>query len=60
VHRGDAGGWVESVRRGDLTFVINHGTAPVDLDLPGTDLLSGSAAAGLPLPAQGVAVVAEA
>ncbi|MBU5421221.1 beta-galactosidase [Cellulomonas hominis] len=60
VHRGDAGGWVETVRRGDLTFVINHGTAAVDLDLPGTDVLSGSAAAGLRLPAQGVAVVAEA
>ncbi|GAA1650069.1 beta-galactosidase [Actinoplanes couchii] len=60
VHRGEAHGWVETVRRGDLTFVINHGTAPVDLDLPGVDLLTGHPAGGLRLDPQGVAVVAAA
>jgi beta-galactosidase len=58
VHRGEANGWVETVRRGDLTFVINHGRDAVVLDLDGVDRLSGSVASGLRLQSQGVAVVA--
>ncbi|WP_425826250.1 beta-galactosidase [Streptomyces fractus] len=56
-HRGDTAGWVETVRRGDLTFVINHGTEPVELTLEGTELLSGTRAPGLALAPQDVAIV---
>jgi beta-galactosidase len=55
---GDAGGWVETVRRGDLLFVVNHGSAPVRLTVGGTDVLTGASAHGLELAAHGVAVVA--
>ncbi|MFC0680515.1 beta-galactosidase [Lysobacter korlensis] len=48
---------VEVVRRGDLVFAINHGSADAELRLAGTDLLTGSNASGLLLPPQGVAVV---
>ncbi|MFP3466487.1 beta-galactosidase [Leifsonia sp. SIMBA_070] len=53
-------GFVESVRRGDLLFVINHGAAPVSLAVEGTDLLSGDASLGMLLPQHGVAVIAAA
>lgn len=52
------GGFVESVRRGDLLFIINHGTSPVALAIDGTDLLTGDSALGMILPQHGVAVVA--
>ena len=48
---------VEVVRRGELTFVINHGADAAELRIEGTDLLSGAAASGLELPSQGVAIV---
>lgn len=48
---------VEVVRRGDLTFVINHGADAAELRLEGTDVFTGAAASGLKLPSQGVAVV---
>lgn len=48
---------VEVVRRGDLTFVINHGSDAAELRLEGTDVLTGAAASGLELPSQGVAIV---
>ncbi|WP_203230893.1 Beta-galactosidase C-terminal domain, partial [Agromyces humi] len=51
------GDTVEVVRRGGLVFAINHGADDVDLVVEGTDLLTGSRAAGLVLPSQGVAVV---
>ena len=51
------GGLVEVVRRGGLVFAINHGADDVELVAEGTDLLTGSRAAGLVLPSQGVAVV---
>jgi beta-galactosidase len=54
---GGAAVGVEVVRRGDLTFVINHGPDAAELDGEGTDLLSGTAASGLQLPAHGVAIV---
>ena len=54
-----AGSQVETVRRGDLTFVINHGTDDATLSIEGTDLLGGAAASGRVLPPQGVAVVRE-
>ena len=52
-----SGGDVEVVRRGELTFVINHGADAAQLRIEGTDLLSGAAASGLELPSQGVAIV---
>ncbi|MDQ0894923.1 beta-galactosidase [Agromyces ramosus] len=48
---------VEVVRRGELTFVINHGADAAELRLDGTDVLTGSPAAGLVLGPQGVAIV---
>ncbi|MFE4469817.1 beta-galactosidase [Leifsonia sp. NPDC056824] len=50
---------VEFVRRGDHLVAINHTDEPVTLELPGTDVLSGTAAAGLVLHGQGVAIIAE-
>ncbi|WP_255305010.1 beta-galactosidase [Microbacterium sp. 3J1] len=35
---------VEIARRGSILTVINHGTDPVSVDVPGTDVLSGSTA----------------
>lgn len=52
-----SGDQVEVVRRGELTFVINHGADAAELRLEGTDVLTGAAASGLELPSQGVAVV---
>jgi beta-galactosidase len=51
------GGDVEVVRRGELTFVINHGDDDAEVLLEGTDLLSGSPASGLVLPTHGVAII---
>lgn len=48
---------VEVVRRGGLTFVINHGADDAELRIEGTDVLTGAAASGLQLPSQGVAIV---
>lgn len=48
---------VEVVRRGDLTFVINHGADAAEMQVGGTDVLTGAAASGLELPSQGVAIV---
>ncbi|MCA4132480.1 beta-galactosidase [Arthrobacter sp. M4] len=50
-------GWVETVRRGELTFVINHSTAPVTLTAQGKDMLSGRTAADMVLEPQGVAII---
>ena len=52
---GDAG--VEIVQRGELTFVINHGSSDAAVPVTGTDLLSGAVAPGLRLAAQGVAII---
>ncbi len=51
------GGAVEVVRRGELTFLINHGDDDAEVLLEGTDLLSGSPASGLLLPTHGVAII---
>jgi beta-galactosidase len=53
----DGTGWVETVRRGEVTFLINHGSVPVSLTARGRDLLSGSPTAGMVLEPQGVAVI---
>jgi beta-galactosidase len=52
-----SGEQVEVVRRGELVFAINHGPDAAELQLDGTDLLSGSQAAGMTLPQHGVAIV---
>jgi beta-galactosidase len=57
VHEGTTAGWIETVRRGELTFVINHGTEPVKLTIEGTDLHSGDPTSGRVLEPQGVAIV---
>lgn len=57
VHDGTTAGWVETVRRGGLTFVINHGDEPVTLAIDGTDLHSGEPASGRVLAPQEVAAV---
>jgi len=36
-----AGPWVEASRRGDVLTVINHGTETVEVDVAGTDLVTG-------------------
>lgn len=51
-------GFVETVQRGEVLFVINHGDAPVTLSQAGTELLTGADAAGMELGPQGVAVIA--
>jgi len=48
---------VEFVRRGSHVVAINHSGAPVTLDLPGTDALTGASGDGLVLAPQGVAIV---
>ncbi|MBC9716926.1 beta-galactosidase [Streptomyces sp. TRM66268-LWL] len=51
---------VEAVRRGELLFLLNHGRAPVRVELPGAyrELLGGTAAEGsLELGRHGVAVL---
>ncbi|WP_286308365.1 beta-galactosidase trimerization domain-containing protein [Agromyces mangrovi Wang et al. 2018] len=48
---------VEVVRRGELTFVINHGASDARVLLTGTDVLTGADASGLVLAPQGVAIV---
>jgi beta-galactosidase len=48
---------VEFVRRGALLFAINHGPHSTELQLDGTDILSGESARGLELPSQGVAII---
>jgi beta-galactosidase len=52
-----SGGAVETVRRGDLVFVINHGAEEAELLLDGTDLLTGRPSLGALLAPQGVAIV---
>ncbi|HKH08457.1 MAG TPA: beta-galactosidase, partial [Agromyces sp.] len=52
-----SGRQVEVVRRGELVFAINHGSDAAELQLDGTDVLTGSTAAGLTLPQHGVAIV---
>ncbi|MGN6426450.1 MAG: beta-galactosidase [Leifsonia sp.] len=51
-------GFVETVQRGDVVFVINHGDTVVTLGEDGTDILTGADALGLALEPQGVAVIA--
>jgi beta-galactosidase len=48
---------VELIRRGALLFAINHGPGSTELQVDGTDLLSGQPARGLVLPSQGVAII---
>ena len=50
---------IEIVRRGKVTFVINHGPSVAEVDIAGSDLLSGETVAGLVLPTQGVAIIRE-
>ena len=52
-----SGEQVEVVRRGELVFAINHGPDAAELQLDGTDVLTGSRAAGMTLPQHGVAIV---
>ncbi|MGZ0711963.1 beta-galactosidase (plasmid) [Coraliomargarita sp. W4R53] len=52
-----AGGDLEVVRRGDVTFVINHSDSVVTLEVAGTDLLTGERSEGAQLAPQGVAIV---
>lgn len=54
---GSLGEQVELVRRGALLFAINHGPSSTELQLDGTDILSGEPARGLELPSQGVAII---
>jgi beta-galactosidase len=54
----EADGFVESVRRGDVWFVINHSDCAVSVTLSGTDLFSGRDAEGMSLEPGGVAAVA--
>jgi beta-galactosidase len=53
----EGAGWVETVRRGGLTFVINHGPSPVTLALHGKDLLNGQESSGQVLDPHEVAVI---
>jgi beta-galactosidase len=53
------GDGVEVVRRGEVVFVMNHGSVDAEVRIDGTDLLTGAKAAGLVLPPQGVAIVAD-
>ncbi|MDR6972686.1 beta-galactosidase [Leifsonia shinshuensis] len=48
---------VELVRRADATFVINHGSTPVTVDVAGTDLLSGQRLESPTLEPFGVVIV---
>ncbi|MCS5717025.1 beta-galactosidase [Herbiconiux sp. CPCC 205763] len=41
--------WVEAARRGDVLTVINHGREPVEVEVEGTDLLSGASVSRLEL-----------
>jgi beta-galactosidase len=50
---------VEFVRRGRVLAAINHSSEAVELDLPGTDLLTGTTAAELRLAPQAVALILE-
>lgn len=50
---------VEVVRRGGLTFVINHCALAVAVELDGTDLLSGTPARDMQLVSQGVAIISD-
>jgi beta-galactosidase len=52
-----SGGQVEIVRRGSLLFAINHGSSDAEVQVDGTDLLSGQPARGLVLTSQAVAIV---
>jgi beta-galactosidase len=52
-----SGDQVETVRRGGLLFVINHGEQAAELSVSGTDLLTGARTAGMRLFPQGVAIV---
>ncbi|WP_158861705.1 beta-galactosidase [Leifsonia sp. AG29] len=57
VERGPRVPGVEVVRRGRHLIAINHTDEPVEIDLPGADLLTGAGASGRTLEAQGVAIV---
>ena len=48
---------VEVARRGDLVTLINHGDAPVEVAVAGTDAETGAAVAQVSLESQGVAFV---
>ena len=48
---------VEVARRGDLVTLINHGDAPVEVAVTGTDAETGAAVAQVSLESQGVAFV---
>ena len=48
---------VEVARRGDLVTLINHGDAPVEVAVDGTDAETGAAVAQVSLESQGVAFV---
>jgi beta-galactosidase len=50
-------GPLEVVGRGDLTFVINHGSDSQHVPLAGTDILTGMPAAAIVLESQGVAII---
>ena len=52
------GGRVESVRRGDHLFVINHGEDPAEVLVDGTDVITGAPTSGMRLQPQGVVIIA--
>ena len=51
-------GFVETVQRGELLFVINHGATAVTVAEEGTDVLTGADTQGMTLEPHGVAVIA--
>ena len=53
----EGAGWVETVLRGGVTFVINHGSSPVTLALHGKDLLTGEESSGQVLGPHDVAII---
>jgi beta-galactosidase len=57
VEQAEAPAGVEIVRRGDVTFVLNHGPEPVRIALAGTDLLDGSRRESVELKSQGVVIL---
>jgi beta-galactosidase len=57
---GDAEGFVETVRRGELLFVINHGRSAVSLAVHGRDVVTAEPTLGLRLEPHAVVIVSEA
>lgn len=53
----EAAAGVEVVRRGDVTFVINHGLDNVSVPVSGVDILTGDSTDSMVLASQGVAIV---